>query len=103
MGVKCSRDKWLKTKVILGQIENLLCLGAPLDQKELERQQAFLVHVACTYPTMVPYVKSLHATIQSWYPNHDRDGWKSSENDFQECWVKSGRKLSPGVIYQGML
>ena len=29
---------------------------------------------------MVPYLKGLHLTLDSWRPNRDEDGWRAKEN-----------------------
>jgi hypothetical protein len=34
------------------------------------------VYVSRTYPSMIPYLKSLHLTIDSWRPNRAIDGWR---------------------------
>lgn len=93
VGVKCTMEKWQKTKAILAALKRLLEAGASLDRKELEKQRGFLVHVARTYPAVVPYLKGLHLTIDSWRPNRDKDGWKSAERDLQEYWDEERQEL----------
>jgi hypothetical protein len=36
------------------------------------------------YPSMVPYLKGIHSTLDSWRPNRDEEGWKLLSRD-QKC------------------
>ena len=38
----------------------------------------FLLYVTRTYPSMVPYLKGIHLTLDSWRPQRDSEGWKDS-------------------------
>lgn len=49
-------------------------LGAILDRKELEKDRGFLVHLSMVYPTLVPYLKGFHLTLESWRPDRDAQG-----------------------------
>jgi len=49
---------------------------AAMDYKTLESYRGFLIYVAQTYTTLVPYLKGIHLTLDSWRPNQDDDGWK---------------------------
>ncbi len=46
------------------------------DHKLLEHYRGYLIYICWTYPFIVPYLKGLHLTIDSWRANHDIDGWK---------------------------
>ena len=46
--------------------------------KALESMVGFLIYVPLTYISMVPYLKGLHLSMNSWRPNRDEDGWKVS-------------------------
>jgi hypothetical protein len=44
-----------------------------LDFKSLESKRGFLIYVTRTYPSMVPYLKGMHLTLDSWRPNWDAE------------------------------
>jgi hypothetical protein len=46
--------------------------------KDLEKKRGFLIYVTRTYPSMVPYLKGIHQTLDSWRPHRDKEGWKKS-------------------------
>ena len=43
--------------------------------KQLERIVGFLVYVSQTYTCMVPYLKGIYLTLNSWRNGCDKDGW----------------------------
>lgn len=50
--------------------ESLLC------RSTLESYRGTLVYISRTYPSITPYLKGIHLTIDSWYPHRDNEGWK---------------------------
>jgi len=77
--VLLSEDRWVKTKeMIAGLHEVLHRLEDPgkFDFKKLESERGSLVYVMRTYPAMRPYLRGIHATLDSWRPGRDEDGWK---------------------------
>jgi hypothetical protein len=80
--VTVSQEKWDKTKRYIGDIVEELTRTKMLDHKDLERKRRFLIYVTCTYPAMVPYLKEIHQTLETWRLNRESSGWK--------------RKASPG-------
>jgi hypothetical protein len=56
-----------------------------LDFKSLESKRGFLIYVTRTYPSMVPYLKGMHLTLDSWRPYRDADGWKLPSCDQKAC------------------
>ena len=81
-----SQEKWDKTKSILDWIWEQVNLGDDIDHKPLESHRGFLIYVSRTYPGMTPYLKGIHATLDSWRPGRDNDGWR----------VNNRRNHSPG-------
>jgi len=77
-----SDEKWLKAQSYLKRwlfdIAECIRLNTPpvLDFKDLERGRGFLVYLSRTYPSIVPYLKGIHLSIDCWRPNRDKDGWK---------------------------
>ena len=53
--------------------------------KTFERFVGFLVYVAQTYTTFVPYLKGLYLTLNSWRPGLDEEGWHKPEYEGDKC------------------
>jgi len=49
----------------------------PMLHKQLESVRGSLVYLSRTYPALVPYLKGIHLTLDSWRPNRDSQGWKT--------------------------
>jgi hypothetical protein len=75
-----TQERWEKTKSKLdwiwrasqGEHEEDITLECPeghIPHKKLESIRGFLVYIARTYPTMVPYLKGIHLTLDSWRAN----------------------------------
>lgn len=75
IGVYIEQSKWEKTKNNIRWIRNQiigcddvtnfkLSTGYGIDRKELERKRGFLVYVSRTYPSMTPYLKGMHHTLE---------------------------------------
>lgn len=94
VGVKCTQEKWDKVKRILTEISQAMAAGPDLDRKSLESQRGFLIHIQGTYPTMTPYLKGIHQTIDSWRPGRDKEGWKCKRQlDEILIWDENTRSL----------
>jgi hypothetical protein len=75
--VMCTQEKWDKARPIVLDIQRVLLEEQGcFNYKKLEQQRGFLVYVVRTYPLLVPYLKGIHLTLDSWRPNRDADGWK---------------------------
>jgi hypothetical protein len=74
--VTVSQEKWDKSKRYIGDIVEELSRTNQLNHKELERKRGFLIYVTRTYPAMVPYLKGIHQTLETWRPNREESGWK---------------------------
>jgi hypothetical protein len=46
-----------------------------LNFKKLRSYRGFLVYVSRTYGFLVPYLKGIHLTLESWRANRDSEGW----------------------------
>ena len=91
-----SRDRWSKTQQKVRWIAEYLgvvdeytsmkeegttegradCPDGEIPFKELERIVGFLVYVSQTYTCMVPYLKGMYLTLNSWRHGRDETGWK---------------------------
>jgi hypothetical protein len=77
--VKTTQEKWDKARRhIVWMVENQKNVEG-MDGKTLQSIRGFLVYIARTYPSMVPYLKGIHATIDSWRPGRDKNGWKTTK------------------------
>jgi hypothetical protein len=36
----------------------------------------FMVYVSMTYTSLIPYLKGIYLTLNSWRPDRDKEGWK---------------------------
>jgi hypothetical protein len=79
-----TEERWEKTKARLAWISAYYDgsrWGVPqrplLEHKELESIRGFLVYVARTYKALVPYLKGIHLTLDSWRKNRNDDGWRN--------------------------
>jgi hypothetical protein len=61
------------------------CPWGHLPHKTAESYQGFLVYVSQTYSVMVPYLKGIQMTIDSWRPHRDADGWKNTSTVEARC------------------
>jgi len=77
--VSVTQDRWNKVREIIAWIEAEISKGDEIDFKMLERFRGFLVYVSRTYPTMVPYLKGIHLSLDSWRPWRGSDGWKMTQ------------------------
>jgi hypothetical protein len=70
--VKVTQERWDKTRKEYSDRQTELpveVLGEDsaggLNHKQLERRRGFLVYVAQAYPSLVPYLKGIHLTLDS--------------------------------------
>ena len=80
-----TQEKWDKARSIVNEImELILETDEPveLDHKDLERKRGFLVHLSMTFTSMVPFLKGLHLTIDSWRTQRDSEGWKIPDKEW---------------------
>jgi hypothetical protein len=90
--VMTSQEKWDKTQGILGWLQEQYARGGGgnpiIHRKTLESHRGFLIYIARTYPAMVPYLKGIHGTLDSWRGGRDRNGWKlkrKRERDYSDA------------------
>lgn len=76
LSVLTTQEKWDKTKSHLEWINSNINNPEGLENKRLQSIRGFLVYVSRTYGSLVPYLKGLHATIDSWRYGRSATGWK---------------------------
>jgi hypothetical protein len=52
-----------------------------LDHTDLQCKHCFLGHLSMTFTSMVPFLKGLHLTIDSWRTQRDGEGWKIPDKE----------------------
>lgn len=79
VGIKVPQDKWEKARRYASDILTTLESGNQLDRKFLETVRGFYIHLQRTYPSITPYIKGLHLTIDGWRGGRDEEMWKTSQ------------------------
>jgi hypothetical protein len=74
--VSCTQEKWTRARSYVADMLTTLSQGLPFTHKDLEQKRGFLVYVTRTYPSLTPFLKGIHLTLDSWRPGRDQDGWK---------------------------
>jgi hypothetical protein len=79
--VLTSEEKWKRFKGIIEKWLGRLEQGEDeLDHKELQSDRGFCVHLCSSYPSMRPFLKGFHLTLEMWRGNRDAEGWKLPES-----------------------
>eukprot|EP00957_Ditylum_brightwellii_P134291 10238654-Ditylum_brightwellii.AAC.1 len=79
-----SQEKWDRLKELIAGWYNMyfqpnastvlnICLEVLFDRKQMEKERGFLIHMAEVYPMLVPYLKGIHLTLESWQPDQDQE------------------------------
>jgi hypothetical protein len=76
--------KWDRGKNIINNwVEELELNDNTLNRKEMMSGRGFLVHLSRTYPGLVPFLKGVHHTLESWRKGRNKDGWKYSRDEWR--------------------
>jgi hypothetical protein len=82
-----SQEKWDKGRAMIKRrVAELRSTedGRPfLDRKELEKETGFMNHLSMTFETMIPYLKGLYLTLNSWREGRDDNDWKLSTKQWK--------------------
>jgi hypothetical protein len=81
-----TQEKWSKARNMIKELyDSCREVEVPLlPLKTLLKQRGFLVHLAMTFSSMVPFLKGLHLTVDSWRCQRGDDGWKLPERDWRQ-------------------
>ena len=77
-----TQEKWDKTKKEVGRLReelDLLETATPkntMNSKTLEQVAGYLNHVGRAFPVVRIYLNGVYATLNSWRPDRDEEGWK---------------------------
>ena len=75
--VLTSQEKWDRLKSICSKwLMRLEASELDLDHTELRSDKGFMVHVTQAYPSMKPYMKGFHLSMETWRGGRDAEGWK---------------------------
>ena len=96
--VTVSQKKWDKAKGIISELLNHF--DGPKSRpdmilKDLERKTGFLVHLAMAFPAMMPFLRGLYLTMNSWRRLRDGEGWKLTRRAFEAFMQEARRSGEP--------
>lgn len=75
--VLTTEEKWKRFRDIIQKWLDRVERGdRNLDHKELQKDRGFCVHVCNNYPSMKPFLKGFHLSLEMWRGNRDEEGWK---------------------------
>lgn len=103
--VLATQEKWDKLKECIDWMWVHHTDAGGMDHKILESKRGFLVHMGQTYPALKPYLKGVHATLESWRSGRDENGWVTKPPAGEETKVgpeakslsQGSRKRKPGT------
>ncbi len=81
--VSISQERWNKAKNMINWIKSCCEKGSEIEFKPLESYRGYLIYIGRTYPAIVPYLKGIHLTLDSWRPWRAEDCWKMSMSEIR--------------------
>jgi len=91
--VLTSQQKWDKARKIVARLREKVESGLRLHHHTLLKERGFLVHLTMTYPILIPYLKGLHLTVDSWRPGRNDEGWRMAQAAFDAARAARGDEL----------
>ena len=85
-----SQQKWDKGKRIIRGLLAEVRKGLGLSLKALLKDRGFMVHLSMTYPILVPFLKGLHLTVDSWREGRDDEGWRMARCEIEAMLASRG-------------
>lgn len=85
-----SQQKWDKGKRIIRGLLAEVQKGLGLSLKALLKDRGFMVHLSMTYPILVPFLKGLHLTVDSWREGRDDEGWRMARCEIEAMLASRG-------------
>lgn len=65
-----------------------------IEFKPLESYRGYLIYIGRTYPAIVPYLKGIHLTLDSWRPWRAEDSWKMSMSEIRMALQHQGHDFN---------
>jgi hypothetical protein len=81
--VSVTQERWDKARKIILELKDILLESDLVEHKMLESYRGFLVYISRTYPSITPYLKGIHLTLDSWRPWRSEDAWKMSLSEIK--------------------
>ena len=79
-----TQAKWDKGKRILEDLkQEAINNDGLIVWKEMERGRGFLIHLARTYPSVIPNLKGIHHVLDCWRTGRDSDGWRLNTEEWK--------------------
>jgi hypothetical protein len=100
--VSCTQEKWTRARSYVEEMYSIWQQGERFSHKDLECKCGFLVYVTRTYPSLVPFLKGIHLTLDSCRPGRDQEGWKLQGQVAAHFEIDLPSSLDPPVHVQGM-
>ena len=94
--VTTSQERWDKCKAFLTRWKSeaaSTCTSVGLDHKDLQRGRGHLVYLCRTYPSVTPFLKGIHHTLESWRGGRDEEGWKFTTKKWQSFLKELGEDM----------
>ncbi len=89
------QEKWDRLKEICQHWHAVVQGGETmLDYKKLLSDRGFLVHATQAYPSMKPYLKGFHLSLETWRGNCDAEGWEKRNNSPMDNELEKGTACS---------
>jgi len=82
VSVLVSQEKWEKGQRYVATLREMWDGGMDLDgrrrgeRKTLETIRGFLQYLTKTYPSVTPYLKGIHLSVDGWRPDRNGEGWR---------------------------
>ena len=79
-----TQEKWDKARTIIKRYtEGFQHSPTPaFSHKQMQRDVGFLVHVAMTFSSLMPFLKGFYLTMNAWRGGRNKDGWKLSSKEW---------------------
>jgi hypothetical protein len=90
-----TQERWEKMKRIILWIEEEMKGSDTIEFKTLERHRGFLIYVGRTYPVVIPYLKGIHLSLDSWRPWRKDDGWKMMQVEINHVLRERNTEQAP--------
>ena len=78
--------------------ESGTCPSGSIHYKTTESYVGFLVYVSMTYTSMVPYLKGIYLTLNSWREGRDAEGWADEEMKWQVDEAGDKNRVAPNFL-----
>jgi hypothetical protein len=76
------QEKWDRMKTIYCYWLDLLLQGkTELDFKKLRLDRGFMVYVTQAYPSLKPYLKGFHLSLETWRRGRNHEGWQVKDGN----------------------